>query len=311
METQAKITDAGPVGLIPRGAYNPATPYSLLMTVLYKHDSWVCTAMTPEGDEKEITNIAPDDPLHGAENWQALTDGGRAAVAEAAAIREDFDEWFGETENAGIRKTVSDWFTESQATFLSWFGTDANSGIRKVFGDFMALITDQFYTWFGRDATEGVQKDWADTKADATEATGRANTAAEVCEAWNTHPPYIGDGTTGDPNYWYLYNLATQQYIKGPYAKGEDLDWDDMSQEDKDALAQTVLDHIAFDDVPTENSDRAVKSGGLYQEFAKKQDRLTFASDADCNAAAAEIVFTVTPEPDPDTEPEPENEGGE
>lgn len=311
MATQTKITDVGPVGLIPMGAYNPATPYSLLMTVLYKHDSWICTAMTDEGDEKEITNIAPDDPLHGAENWQALTDGGRAAVAEAAAIREDFDEWFGETENAGIRKTVSDWFADIQMTWSNWFGADAGSGIRKTFSDWFEQIQQAWTSWFGRDATEGVQKDWADTKADATAATGRANTAADVCEAWNTHPPYIGDGTTGDLNYWYLYDVTTSQYIKGPYAKGEDLDWDDMSQEDKDALTQMVLEHIAFDDVPAENSDHAVKSGGLYQEFSKKQDKLTFASDADCNAAAAEIVFTVTPEPDPDTEPEPENEGGE
>lgn len=298
--------------MLPCGAYSPTAIYTLNNVVLYKHDSWICKALDAEGRPREITGIAPDDPSLGDLNWQALTDGGRAAVAEGAAVRSDFYEWFGATADSGIRRTVSDWLAESQATFLSWFGTDANSGIRKVFGDFMELITGKFYTWFGRDATEGVQKDWADTKADATEATGRANTAADVCEAWNAHPPYIGDGTTGDLNYWYLYDLATGQYAKGPYAKGDDLDWEDMSQEDKDALAQMMLEHVAFDNVPTENSDRAVKSGGLYQELSKKQDRLAFASVADCEAAALEIVFTAPAEPEPDPEPEnnPEPEPG-
>ena len=304
MGTQTRTINAGPVGIKPRGAYSSTDTYTLLDCVLYNHDSWVCIAMNADGSAATITGQAPAD---GSQYWKALTDGGRAAVAVGTQVRTDFDTWFGETENAGIRKTVSDWFADIQMTWSNWFGADAGSGIRKTFSDWFEQIQQAWTSWFGRDATEGVQKDWADTKADATEATSRANTAAEVCEAWNTNPPYIGNGTTGDLNYWYLYDLTTQQYVKGPYAKGEDLDWDDMSQEDKDALAQTVLDHIAFDDVPTENSDHAVKSGGLYQEFSKKQDKLTFASDADCNAAAAEIVFTVMSEPDPD----PENDGGE
>lgn len=281
---QQKTTDVGPVGLIPSGAYNPAATYSLLMTVLYDHDSWVCIAMDAEGNEKEITGIAPDDPEHGAENWQALTDGGRAAVAEAAQMRTEFNTWFGATAAAGIRKTVDDWIAQKQAQFNTWFGTDANSGVRKTFNDFMTLAQNTFRTWFGADDTEGVQKEWKDLKSEATSATNSANNAAELCEAWNTHPPYIGDGKTGDLNYWYIYDITAEQYVKGPYAKGDDLDWDSMPQADKDRLAQLVLEHIAFDNVPMENSDHAVKSSGIKAALDKKQDVLDFATEAECRA---------------------------
>lgn len=249
MATQTKTTDVGPVGLIPMGTYNPSATYSLLMTVLYKHDSWVCIAMTADGDEKDITGIAPDDPMYGAANWQALTDGGRAAVAEAAAIRTEFDTWFGATAAAGIRKTVSDWLTSVQTAWSNWFGADANSGVRKIWSDWFSSVQTAWTTWFGSDATSGVQKQWSDTKADAVAATNRANTAAGLCEDWNDHPPYVADGTQqkpGDANYWYTYDITTEQYVKGPYAKGDDLDWDAMSQAEKDALAQMVLDHLTF-----------------------------------------------------------------
>ena len=265
MQTQTKTTDVGPVGLIPSGDYSPSASYSLLMTVFYKHDSWICVAMTDEGDAKEIIGIAPDDPTYGADNWQPMTDGGRAAVAVAAQVRTEFNEWFGATADSGIRKDVSEWFAAAKLAFTNWFGADADSGVRKIFKDFMALIKDTFYTWFGRDATEGVQKQWADLKEDATTVTGRASTAADVCEAWNTHPPYIADGTAlhpGDVNYWYLYDTAASQYVKGAYAKGDDLDYDSMTPEEK----QQLIDNIKAD--------------------------LVFASDETCQAAAGEIVFT-------------------
>lgn len=245
MATQTKTTDAGPVGLIPMGDYNPSATYSLLMTVLYNHDSWVCIAMTADGDEKDIIGIAPDDPTYGAQNWQALTDGGRAAVAAGNQVRADFDQWFGATENAGIRRTVSDWFAQVQAEWTAWFSDTLVTGVRKLWND-----------WFG-----GVQTDWSGLRSDATTATNRANTAAGISEEMNAHPPFIGDGTTGDLNFWYLWSHSLQQYVKGPYSKGDDLHWEDMTQEEKDDLAHVVLDNLVF------------------------------ATDADCIAAAAEISF--------------------
>ncbi len=294
--------------MLPRGPYSPTATYTLNHVVLYDHDSWVCKALDAQGEAIEISGIAPDDATYGALYWQALTDGGRAAVAEAAAVRTEFNTWFGADANSGIRKTVSDWLTSAQTQFNNWFSDTLQTGVRYIWDHWFSdsLQTGVRYIWnhwFGEAPTEqsegsGVQKEWADLKADATGATSRANTAAGLCEAWNGHPPYVADGTAahpGDLNYWYTYDITTEQYTKGPYAKGDDLDWESMTEAEKEALAQMVLEHIAFDDEPTENSDHAVKSGGLYNAFAEKQDKLTFASYELCEQAAEEIVFTVAP----------------
>lgn len=251
MATKTKTINAGPVGMKPKGAYNAAATYTLLDMVLYNHDSWVCKAMNQDGEAIEITGQAPAD---GSQYWQALCDGGRAAVGEAAQVRTDFDTWFGADANSGIRKTVSDWLTSAQAAWSNWFGADATSGIRRVWSDWLTSVQTAWTTWFGTDDTEGVQKDWKDTKADAVTATGRANDAAALCEAWNGHPPYVADGTQehpGDENYWYTYDIDTEQYVKGPYAKGDSLDWSTMTQQEKEALAQMVLAQLTFATVET------------------------------------------------------------
>jgi hypothetical protein len=68
-------------------------------------------------------------------------------------------------------------------------------------------------------------------------------------EAWNEHLPYVADGTQahpGDANYWYTYDPSTELYVKGPKAKGEDLDWSSMSDEEKNDLAARVLNALSF-----------------------------------------------------------------
>lgn len=122
----------------------------------------------------------------------------------------------------------------------------------------------------------------------STNATVYANEQAALLEEWNEHQPYIGDGTTGDANYWYIWSNG--QYVKSVYAKGDNLDWDSMTQAEKEALAREMLVQIAFDDVPVEGSLKAVKSGGLYTEFAKKQDKITVASVATCEACIDELL---------------------
>lgn len=287
MSTTTKTINAGPVGLKPKGAYNQGADYTLLDCVLYNYDSWVCVAMNPDGSAAVIRGEAPSDQ---STNWLALTDGGRAAVAVAGQVRSEFDEWFGATAAEGIRHTVDAWLTSTQSDWEGWSTAQKQA----------------WSTWFGQQ-----QSAWTAMSEAVTTATTRANTAAEVCENLNAHPAYIADGTQqkpGDVGYWYIWDYTNQVYVKGSKAKGDDLDWDSMSEEDKEELAQKVLDHIIFDDEPVEDSDHAVKSGGLYDAFADKQDKLTFASDAECEAAAGEIVFTVAPEPEPEPEEQEEQE---
>ena len=248
MATKTQTINAGPVGLKPKGAYNAATTYTLLDCVLYNHDSWVCKAMDAQGNPVDVTGQTPQD---GSQYWQALTDGGRAAMAVGTQVRTDFDTWFGATANAGIRKTVSDWLSSVQDAWTVWFSDTLITGVRKIWDTWFGGVQGEWTTWFGADDTSGVQKQWKDTKTDAATATTRANTAAAICEDWNENPPYIGDGTTGDLNYWYLYDAKTEQYVKGPYAKGEDIDWSTISQEDYQRLVENVKEDLVFADADT------------------------------------------------------------
>lgn len=56
----------------------------------------------------------------------------------------------------------------------------------------------------------------------------------------DAHPPYVGTD-----NYWYVWNPTAGQYEKSSvYAKGDDLHWDEMSQAEKNDLAQRVLNGL-------------------------------------------------------------------
>ena len=95
-------------------------------------------------------------------------------------------------------------------------------------------------------------QDHATAEGDHTEsvtATTNANTQANRAKEWADHPPYIADGTEahpGDLNYWYIWNDVTDTYVKSPYARGDDLHWEEMTPEEKQALAQSVLEQLVF-----------------------------------------------------------------
>lgn len=127
------------------------------------------------------------------------------------------------------------------------------------------------------------------TRAEQDHSTaGQDHTRSENIVA---HPPYIADGTTpypGDAGYFYSWDYGQQTYVRQARLS---LDWQSMTQAEREALAQYVLGQIGFDDVPTENSVKAVKSGGIYIALGDKQDKLVFATEETCAAAAAEIAF--------------------
>lgn len=173
-----------------------------------------------------------------------------------------WNDWFGASANAGIRKTWSDWYSATQSAWNSFFGSTASAagGVRKIWND-----------WFG-----ATQSDYAELKSDAQTATLAANNAAtlanekavlanakaaladekaslantnalyaeeqgDYAKEFGDHPPYIGNGTTGDLNYWYIWNHANQQYAKSVYATGDDLDWSSMTAQQK----QDLIDRVA------------------------------------------------------------------
>lgn len=80
----------------------------------------------------------------------------------------------------------------------------------------------------------------------ANTATNYANEEGDYAKNIGDHPMYIGDGTNGDLNYLYVWYYATQQYIRGPYIKGDDLHWEEMSEQEKQDLASRVLEQLVF-----------------------------------------------------------------
>ena len=131
-------------------------------------------------------------------------------------------------------------------------------------------IQSAWNTWFGTDATSGVQKQWADLSGDAVAKTTAANDAAnlanqkaaladEKATLANTKAGYANDqgdyakaqgdyaknmadhpAYIGTDNFWYLWDYASQKYVKYSYAKGDNLDFTTMTQAEYEQLVLDV-----------------------------------------------------------------------
>lgn len=66
-----------------------------------------------------------------------------------------------------------------------------------------------------------------------------ARTQGDYAKNMADHPTYIGDD-----NYVYRWDYAQQKYIKGAYMKGESLNYDTMSAEDKQELIDAVTEEV-------------------------------------------------------------------
>ena len=150
-------------------------------------------------------------------------------------------------------------------------------------------LTPANITELQRPATEAAAR--ADEKAAlANEKAGYAQAQGDYALNVGSHPPYIADGTLarpGDVGFAYWWDYANQTYVKGVRVS---LDWSTMSQEEQDALAAEVLAQLAFDDTPTQDSNKAVRSSGIYTALAGKQDTLTFATVETCESVIDELV---------------------
>lgn len=78
-----------------------------------------------------------------------------------------------------------------------------------------------------------------------------AKAQGDYAKDWNDHPPFIGNGTTGDENYWYIWNAQAKTYQKSAYATGDDIDWSTMTEEQRADLVRQVKEDLAFATVET------------------------------------------------------------
>ena len=125
------------------------------------------------------------------------------------------------------------------------FDDDGNvTGYAQVHYKFLAdaLAAMQTATTDAGTATEGAEGAAETANTAAENAERYANYAREMTE----HPMYVADGTSqrpGDVGYVYEWDFSTSSYVRGARLS---LDYDSMSQAEKDALAQSVLDNLTF-----------------------------------------------------------------
>ena len=220
-------------------------------------------------------------------NEQTRQSNEQARVTAENKRQTDWTNWFSDTLPTGVRKLWSDFWSNVNTSWNTFFGTDDNSGVRGEWKTLKADVTSKTQaantattnannaasnanekaTLANEAATNANDKaTLANDKASlanekaalADEKATYANTQGDYAKAqgdyakdWNDHPPFIGNGTTGDENYWYIWNAQTKAYQKSVYATGDDLDWNTMTEEQKADLVRMVKEDLVFATVET------------------------------------------------------------
>lgn len=122
--------------------------------------------------------------------------------------------------------------------------TDANNAAANA-NNKAALANDKAGLANEKAALANEKAAYANSQGDYAKAQG------DYAKEWNDHPPFIGNGTTGDLNFWYLYDVNTARYVKGAYAKGDDLDYSTITPEEKQRLIDNIKADLIFASVET------------------------------------------------------------
>lgn len=81
---------------------------------------------------------------------------------------------------------------------------------------------------------------------DVLDAIDDSETETSIASEYNQNPPYIGND-----NYWYLYNINTHSYVRNAYAKGDDLDYSTMTQEEIQMLIEDIKENLIVASIAT------------------------------------------------------------
>lgn len=201
-------------------------------------------------------------------NEQTRQQNEQARVSAETQRQSDWAAFFSDTLTTGCRKLWSDFWGSINSLWTGFWGESASdpNGVRKQWSDLHAQAAQDHQTatadtgQAAQDHQTAVQdhqtavQDHSTATQDhsaSTQATADAEAQTAILEEWNTHQPYIGDGTTGDANYWYIWDTDNDAYVRSVYAKGDDLHWEEMSETEKEDLAQRVLANLVFASVQT------------------------------------------------------------
>ena len=143
------------------------------------------------------------------------------------------------------------------------------------------LVADSDHIQAGEDHTTATGDH--DASVQATAAAGREALRAK---GYNDNPWDIGED-----GYIYVWDETTQAMVR---TNKMIIDFNDLTPEQQAAMVQEFISQLTFDETPTSGSTNPVTSRGIKAALDQKQDTLSFADDALCSQAAAEVVFTVS-----------------
>ena len=122
-------------------------------------------------------------------------------------IQQTWDAWFSDVLPTGVRSIWTTWFGARQ-TEWDTMSTDVGNATE------MAVQAADNADSAAQNAQQkaGVAENKA---AIAAEQAQYAKTQGDYAKNLNDHPAYVGED-----DYWYLWNVEQQQYIRGEYARG-------------------------------------------------------------------------------------------
>lgn len=213
----------------------------------------------------EAQRVLAETARANAEDARAAAEILRAAAEEARVQAEntrgtnETDRQTQETARQTAESQRSSWFNTFRSMVESWFSNPTgNPGIKERtetletdFSDWKTSAVNAFNLWFG--VTENSEGSIRKTVASWFSQTSQSATEfIESAEDTANHPTYIGEDY-----YVYVWNKTLQSYsktdinVKGLKGdKGDDLDWNTMTEEEKQDLKNTILDHFPIASVP-------------------------------------------------------------
>lgn len=214
MPTETRTTNAGPVGLKPKGDYQATATYSLLDFVRHNSEAWVCTAMNADGSAREIIG---QEPAASSQYWMQLTEfAALIAAVNASAANAD-----------------------GKATLANEKAALANE--KAALANEKAALADEKAS-LARD-----KADYATNQGDYAKAQGDyAKTQGDYAKTRGDYPDQIrSDGYvwTYDPDN---AGAGADGYYRTAYKVDASLDFDALTPEQYQTLVENVKENMVF-----------------------------------------------------------------
>lgn len=220
-------------------------------------------AATNANNKAEIAQTAADNANTSRQqieaNEQTRQSNEQARVTAENKRQTDWTNWFSDSLPTGVRKLWNDFWTGVNASWTSFFGANEDSGVR---GEWKTLKSDIISKTQASDtatSNANTAASNADSKAAladsaASNANNKAALANEKAALADEKATLANNAAVGAENVNATISGTTltvtdrngaSSSVDTKGEKGDDMTWQTMSQEEKDALVNTVVDEAS------------------------------------------------------------------